>query len=282
MQNIIKLANSHGWGITKLNDVDATGIPDGVVRYKISKDTVVHALLPAEYARFTFYVEGDKPGKDIDVSSFAEAVQKFADDFDANAYCLTLIQSAIQDNLDISIRDYVDASFLIRGQLRKLADNICYELIQRQNDKGNIRYVAYRLYQQDWIERNVKPESKLSAWRHFFQSNWENLGKRFDSPDDWLCYEYQQAARYNYPEGMPAIMPDFLEAEYLDAEYMLRLLANRCLTYKYLVDVGSDAQAVCPFCHKTVIGTIHQGKIGYNTHCSHCGSHFMLDVEEPQ
>lgn len=85
--------------------------------------------------------------------------------------------------------------------------------------------LCYELYKIDW-ERRISPERKMDSWKNCFEEE---------------AYEVEDYENYldeaGYDGELYVCHDEFLDAEYLDKEYIKGLLDNDKLYAKYLADI---------------------------------------------
>lgn len=95
-----------------------------------------------------------------------------------------------------------------------------------------IRDLAYQLYIIDWKRSNITPEIEMDTWKNYFEETSNYIdGYTFEE------FLYEQG----YTSGtLYVCYEEFLNAEYLDEEYMKELLDNEKLYNLYLKDLEDN------------------------------------------
>ena len=94
-----------------------------------------------------------------------------------------------------------------------------------------ISKIAYELYTMDWVNRFVSHELQLSTYREYLLYRNECLmnDDECDSFDEWIW-------DYGYNGFMYACYEEFIDCEYLEAEYIEMLLGDKALIDLYHKD----------------------------------------------
>lgn len=85
----------------------------------------------------------------------------------------------------------------------------------------NIRKIAYELYKQDWLDEHTTPEMRLRDLQeyYYYVQECQELGDRPCSYRKWL-------EEYGIRGSLYVCYSEFLDAEYLDKDYICHLLGN--------------------------------------------------------
>ena len=95
---------------------------------------------------------------------------------------------------------------------------------------NGIKEVAYELYKQDWIDTHTTREQRLDDIRNWGETEIENNNVLTTSYAE--CHE-----EFGYSGELYVCFEEFLDNEYLDAEYMIELLSLPVLIDTYTEDV---------------------------------------------
>lgn len=97
----------------------------------------------------------------------------------------------------------------------------------------NISELAYQLYIIQWKHENITPEIEADAYKNYFEDTDEEDFEDYSFEDYlWDC---------GYANGtLYVCYEEFLDAEYLDEEYIKELLDNETLFEMYLKDLKEN------------------------------------------
>lgn len=95
------------------------------------------------------------------------------------------------------------------------------------HDCKNFKKLAYEMYVADWKRSHkVTPKTELDLMRNL-------MIETFVDGDAYVSYKYYVEEIGGYPQGYPACFDEFCDIEYLDKEYMHKLLKNKDLIKLY-------------------------------------------------
>lgn len=95
----------------------------------------------------------------------------------------------------------------------------------------NISELAYQLYIIQWKHEHITPEIEADAWKNYFEDTEDFADYSFEDYL-WDC-GYASGTLYVYYE-------EFVNAEYLDEDYMKELFDNEKLFKIYLEDLRTN------------------------------------------
>lgn len=93
---------------------------------------------------------------------------------------------------------------------------------------NNIKDLAYELYKTDWMSR-ISTERRFNALRDYYL-NVDTETRYSYTFEEWVNDQ-------GYDGELYACFGEFLQAEYLENEYMKTLLADTTLYEEYLKDI---------------------------------------------
>jgi len=102
------------------------------------------------------------------------------------------------------------------------------------NDDINMRHLCYDLYKVDWKRTRITPEREMKNIKKYY--NFLMNDAEFD--EDINEYTYDNFVyEYGYDGELYVYYNEFLQAEYMDREYIKYLLNDDTLYQKYLKDL---------------------------------------------
>lgn len=99
----------------------------------------------------------------------------------------------------------------------------------------SIAQIAYALYVRNWIDTHTVAESRLSALRDYYIDALSSLDEDIE-PDDFGKWLFENG----FSGSCYACFDEFLNAEYLDREYITKLFdSNARLLDMYFKDIAA-------------------------------------------